>query len=191
MRKQVKPLTKQKSQKNKVEKVSKNIYLLGEINDTMCDKIIVNLLEDTKIREVEIVNLFVSSGGGDLHGCFAMIDVFDFQRKVVGYKIKTFGLGQVCSGGFFMFLVGDERILFPKCRVFVHEHVVVDADEEPYTKKMKNMAEDHVLNKIYTQYVADRLGIVYKDANRLLKKDKWLSDKEVTEFNIVTGILDE
>jgi ATP-dependent protease ClpP protease subunit len=189
-----KVLTKQKQEPNdtapKVEIYSKNLYLIGDIDNIMSEKIITNLLEDDKINTIKTINLFISSAGGCLHDCMAMMDLIDFQREVAGYKVNTFGLGEVCSGGFFMFLMGDERILFPKCRVFVHEHMIVGDEDEPYSKKIENMHEDRVLNKIYVQFVADKLGISYKSAKTLLKKDKWLSDKEIEQYNIVTGTID-
>lgn len=191
----VRSLAKGKPRNNdtipKTIEYSKNLYLIGDIDSVMSERIITNLLEDNKIRETKVINIFISSAGGCLHDCFAMIDLMDFQRQVAGYKIRTFGLGEVCSGGFFMFLMGDERLLFPKCRVFVHEHVIIGEEEEPYSKKLEHLREDRVLNKIYVQYVADKLGITYKSASNLLKRDKWLSDKEIQEFNIVTGNMDE
>jgi len=162
-----------------------NLYLIGDIDEAMNEKVITQLIE-ADLDENSEVNLFISSAGGCLHDCFAMIDLIEYQKSTIGYTVNTFALGEVCSGGFFMFIIGDNRVLFPKCRVYVHEHIVDGEDGQPYEKKMNALKEERILNKIYVQFVADSLGVEFKNAKKLLEKDKWLTDKEIEEFNITT-----
>lgn len=180
-----KVLTKASSMSDYIEANNKNIYIIGDIDEQTNEKVISKLLEDD-IDKNSVINIFISSGGGNLYDCLAMIDLIEYQKEHIGYTVNTYGLGEVCSGGFFMLLLGDNRMLFPKCRVYVHEHIVLGEEEAPFSKKIKSLKEEYILNKIYVQFVADCLDISFDNAKKLLKKDKWLSNKEIDEFNIVT-----
>jgi ATP-dependent Clp protease protease subunit len=162
-----------------------NLLIVGEIDDSST-KDVINLFLENDITDKSDIDIYISSPGGDLHSCFAMIDFIEGKKQELGFNIRTHGLGEVCSGGFFMFLLGDKRIAYPKTRMYVHEHVVEDGGGEPYTKKMKSFKEERILNKLYVEFVADRLDIPFNSAKSLVQKDKWLTDKEITEYNILS-----
>jgi len=161
-----------------------NLYLIGIIDSEMEEKIITKLLESKNLDTLEVINMYISSEGGELYSCFAMIDLITHLKNVLGLKINTFGMGEVCSGGFFMFILGDNRTLFPKCRIFVHEHMSQGDSDLPYSEKMTEFKEERILNKIYIDYVAERLEISSFNAKKFLQKNKWLSIKEIDEYNI-------
>jgi len=166
---------------------TKNVYIIGDITTDTIKEIVLDLNEDKKIAELEELNIYISSAGGDLYACLGMIDFINYQRKKYGYKINTYGLGEVASGGFFMFVLGNNRYMSPMCRIFVHEHIVVDDECWTYSEKIKELKEEKILNRYYIKSVADSLDLSIKDATKLLRKDKWLTKKEIDRYNIVTG----
>lgn len=178
--------TETENSENQNTKKTKNIYLIGEVNEDM-NREIIEELTSINYDNVDTLNIYISSSGGLLHDCFSMIDMFLFIKEAANCTINTFGLGCIASAGFFLFLLGDNRYLFPNCRVFVHEHISLGEEGKPYTKKLADLSEDKRLYKMYTTYVHDRLGVTINKAQTLLKKDSWLSDKEIIEFNINTG----
>lgn len=167
-------------------KQTKNMYLVGEVNEEM-NREVLEELTNIDFDCVDTINVYISSSGGLLHDCFSMIDMFLFVKNSNNCTINTFGLGCIASAGFFLFLLGDGRFLFPNCRVFVHEHITVGEEGKPFTKKLADLSEDKRLNKMYINYVHERLDITVTKAQTLLKKDAWLSDKEIIEFKINTG----
>lgn len=173
------------------KKKSKSFYILGELDIDIenISKLIYEINEYPDWNVTSTVNLFISSQGGDLHCTFAIIDLLEEKKRKYNVKFITHGLGCVGSGGFFLFLLGDERILYPKCRTYVHEHICVDSEELPFTLQELSHEEDKAINKIYTEWIASRLDITFKKAKELLVLNKWLTAEEISRFNIVTKAL--
>lgn len=176
------------AQENKSQ-LEHNLNLIGSIDENMLKSVINGLNEIEDMGDVKVLNIFISSQGGSLHDCFAMIDVIEYLKDRFNFEINTFGLGLVASGGFFLFLLGDNRCSFPSCRFYVHEHVCVDEEELPYSKKIMREKEDKVLNKMYVHYVARRLNISDQKARALLRKDAWLTAKDLAKYGVVNGEL--
>jgi len=164
----------------------KNLFIIGDIEDNMTKEILKSLLDDPDINDLKTLNIFIETIGGDLHCCFAILDAIEYLKEQIRFKINTFGIGKVYSAGFFIFLLGDYRKLFPSTRVFVHEHLILNDEASPFTAKLKEFEEDRNLHQIYTTYVMRRLDITSRQARTLLKKNKWLTTKDIEKYNITT-----
>jgi ATP-dependent Clp protease protease subunit len=68
----------------------------------------------------ELLNLIVTSPGGDLNAAFALIDVM----RGSAIPIRTIGLGQIASAGLMIFIAGDKdnRILTPNTSILSHQY---------------------------------------------------------------------
>jgi ATP-dependent protease ClpP protease subunit len=165
----------------------KTLFAIGEVNDGMSQGIITELLSHNWEKDpVRQVLLYISSEGGYLHDCFAMIDLLEFFKYKYDFEIITFGLGEIASAGLFLFMVGDQRILFPSCRVFVHEHISMSA-EQTYSERLKaDKGEETIVYNNYLKYTARNLGLTNRRAKALLKKNKWLTELEIRNYNITT-----
>ena len=165
----------------------KTLYAIGDVDEVMSKEIIKEMVEhDWDEDKPDEIHLYISSEGGYLHDCFAMIDIIDIFRKRFNFKVITFGLGEIASAGFFLFMLGDDRVLFPSCRVFVHEHITVSS-EQTYSERIKaDKGEETIVYSNYVDYTSRRLNLSKAKAKTLLKKNKWLTDKEVKNFNIIT-----
>lgn len=164
----------------------KILYIIGEINEGTTAEILREVIEteweEEKIKEVEI---YITSEGGYLKDCFAVIDIIQEYKKRYGLTIKTFGLGEISSSGFFLFLLGDYRYLYPSCRAFVHEHITMN-DDRPYGERLKaDRTEEKEVYVNYLSFTAERLGISLRKAKNLLKKNKWLTKKEIASYNLI------
>ena len=67
----------------------------------------------------DMLNLMISSPGGDLTAGFALIDVM----RGSSIPIRTIGLGQIASAGLMIFIAGKkgERILTPNTSILSHQ----------------------------------------------------------------------
>ncbi len=176
--------------KSKKPDVFKNIYLIGEIDDKMVKDTFINLLEDPEIEKINYLNIYICSEGGNLLECFALMDIIQYQSKDLKYQVNTFALGEIASGGFFLFLLGKERIMFPRARLFVHEHIVCDDNGTTYSEKQKDRMEEETVYNMYRSFIVKQLGITERRATILLQKNKWLTDKEINDYKIVTGAIE-
>jgi ATP-dependent protease ClpP protease subunit len=162
----------------------KIIYIIGEIDQEVANSTITSLL-DTNWEKVKEIHLYITSQGGYLYDCFAIIDLLLHIKNKYNIKIYTYGLGEVASAGFFIFVAGDERIIFPSCRVFVHTHITINNAPETYQDRIKaDKNEEKEIYDNYVKYTAKRLSLSIAKSKNLLKKSKWLSKKEIKDYNI-------
>lgn len=68
----------------------------------------------------EMLNMIITSPGGDLNAAFALIDVM----RGSAIPIRTIGLGQIASAGLMIFIAGEkgQRILTPNTSILSHQY---------------------------------------------------------------------
>lgn len=164
-----------------------SICVFGEIGEATTASVIPELMaidfEDENIKELHI---YICSEGGYLSHCFAIIDFILALKKQFNLTIYTYGLGEIASGGFFLFLLGDVRKLFPSCRIFVHEHITVGDEPQTYSDRLKaDKTTEKELYETYLNYTAMMLGVNKRKAKSLLAKNKWLNKRDIKNYNIL------
>lgn len=165
------------------EKEKKFLTITGEIDHTT-SKDFIDYTVSRDWEKGERFDIYISSPGGDLSDCFAVIDLAEEIRKK-GVHIVTHGLGEVISAAFFIFLLGDERIVYPKCSIYVHEHITMGAEGQTFHERIKaDKEEETMVYEQYVKYTAQRLGITNRRAKNFLRKSRWLSRKEITDYGI-------
>jgi len=177
----------------KKESFTKKIFLLGPIG--IDNDIISNAIEDLLDTEwksdeynIEKLDIIINSEGGYLQDCFALIDIVEQLKIEHNLSVTTYAVGEASSAGFFLFLLGDKRIAYPNCRMFIHEHITCSI-EQTYAESKKSQIDQKVLYNMYVNYTSDRLGITKTKAKNLLKKNCWLKREEFKKFGIVTDEL--
>jgi len=159
------------------------IYIIGEISEVTAADVI-NDIEDIDLESGDVLDITIFSSGGCLYSTLAIIDYLQKVKADNNLTIVTHGLGDICSGGFLLFLLGDHRTIYPMCRIYVHEHLTTDSPTTTYSKKVIYNKEEKRLNKMYTAWVAERIGSTYAKAHKLLMLDGWLSDAQIKKYNI-------
>jgi len=68
----------------------------------------------------ELLNLIITSPGGDLNAAFALIDTI----RGSSIPVRTIGLGQVASAGLMIFIAGHKghRLLTPNTSILSHQY---------------------------------------------------------------------
>lgn len=171
----------------------KAITIIGEIGESTTATVIPDLLEtDFEENKIKELHIYICSEGGNFSDCFAIIDFITVLKEQFNLTIYTYGLGEISSGGFFLFLLGDNRILFPSCRTFVHEHITINEEPKTYSDRLKeDKTTEKELYEIYLNYTAKQLGLSKKKAKALLAKNKWLNKKDIKCYNILGEIKNE
>jgi len=170
-----------------VKDKAKAIFIIGEVNDQMCAQVLKALFEtDWAGDGIVELTIYISSEGGSLPACFAIIDAIDFVRDTFNVHVTTFGLGEAASAGFFLLINGDTRGLFPSCMVFVHEHMTIDQDTSSYSERKRVDKDQDMIYAMYIDYTAKRLGITPTRVRGLLKKNRYLKKSELIKYNIIT-----
>ena len=164
-----------------------NLFIFGEIETTTASEVISQITEtDFEQENIKELHIYICSEGGFLSYCFAIIDMIRKIKKEHNITIYTYGLGEISSAGFFLFLLGDVRQLLPNCRIFVHEHITVDPEPQTYSDRLKaDRTTEKLLYKSYFDYTKNQLGISDKKVKKLLAKNAWLTKKDIEKYNIV------
>ena len=165
----------------------KTIGIFGEINESTTAAIIPELIEEEFERDnIKELHIYICSEGGFLSHCFAIIDFLLMLKERFGVMIYTYALGEIASGGFFLFLLGDKRMLYPSCRIFVHEHITTNEEPKTYSTRIKeDKTSEKALYEMYLAYTSTQLGTTKRRAKTLLAMNKWLSKKDIKQYNIL------
>ena len=133
-------------------------------------------------RHVDTVRVFLNSYGGDTGQAFQLVEILlGLPQKVI-----TYGIGDVCSAGVFIFLAGDERIATPRAVFLLHQYSW-GKQGKYHELKARRGVEDAYFASVY-KYVAERASVEAADLNNA-KSDTWIMAKEAKRVKVVTKLV--
>ena len=95
--------------------------LMEEITLATCKQAVEWIFEANFSEEPpELMNLIITSPGGDLNAAFALVDIM----RGSAIPIRTIGLGQIASAGLMIFIAGTkgQRLLTPNTSILSHQY---------------------------------------------------------------------
>jgi ATP-dependent Clp protease protease subunit len=166
------------------------LYLNGDIDENSSEYFIRFLLErEIKQKKPEYVKVIISSDGGFIDNCMAMIDTM----KGVSFPVYTYALGHVYSCGLILFMSGAKghRYIFKNTLAMSHQW---SGGSEGKKHEIDASAK---ANKMNTK----RLATLYKDATGLSdevinkellpESDVFLSPQEVVKFGLADKVINK
>src|SRR5262249_36335864 len=95
------------------------IFLTGEIDDTVANLIVAQLLHLESEDPAKDINLYINSPGGEVNALFAIYDTMQF----VGADVATTCMGQAASSAAVLLAAGapGKRGALPHARVLIHQ----------------------------------------------------------------------
>jgi len=165
---------------------TRNILLSGEINKSLAERIIrqLILLEDAGD---ESIKLFIDSPGGDADAGFAILDMIRFVRP----QIYTIGMGLVASAGAIILLAAskENRLSLPNSHYLIHQPMSgirgVATEIEIHAKEL-----DRIRTKI-NKLIADETGQTIKKVEKDTDRDFWMNAEEALKYGLVTRIINK
>lgn len=146
------------------------------------NKLMKNPVPEEQLLEPIIIN--INSYGGNVDELLALVDVLEGMEA----PILTRALGKVCSCGFVLFCLGDERIVGPNCSLMYHTvsgglcgKVNDVSNYTEYLKCMQKRVRDLCMLK--TKLTKKTL-----DAWDKAGTDRWLSSKDALKYGIATDV---
>ncbi len=160
------------------------IFLTGEINDTMANLIISELLYlDAKSNED--IYLYINSPGGSVTSGMAIYDTMNYIKS----DVKTICVGMAASMAAFLLSSGakGKRCALKNADVMIHQPL---GGMEGQASDMKIACErilkmKEKLNKILASNTGKQLKQIEKDTDR----DHYLSSEEALNYGIIDNIL--
>lgn len=133
----------------------------------------------------ELLNLIITSPGGDLNAAFAIIDTM----RGSAIPVRTIGLGQIASAGLMIFIAGDKgkRILTPNTSILSHQYSWGAFGKEH--ELFATVKEFDLTTKKMIQHYKKCTGLSEAKIREILlpPQDMWLSPPEAKKL----GLCDE
>ena len=136
----------------------------------------------------EMLNMIITSPGGDLNAAFALIDVM----RGSAISIRTIGLGQIASAGLMIFIAGDKgmRILTPNTSILSHQYSwgAIGKEHELFA----TVKEFDLTTKKMIQHYKKCTGLSEAKIREILlpPQDVWLSPQEAKKLGLCDDVKD-
>ena len=158
------------------------IFLTGEIDDTISNIIISELLYLDNISH-ENIYLYINSPGGAITSGMGIYDTMRFIES----KVITIGVGMCASMAAFLLSSGDERYVLPNAEVMIHQPL---GGAQGQATDIKIAAEGIIklkekLNRILSNNTHQPIEKIYEDTER----DNFLNAKEAKEYGLIDDII--
>ncbi len=161
------------------------IMLSGEINDSMADVIIAQLLYLDSIGN-EDISIYINSPGGVITSGMAIYDTMNFIKS----DVCTICVGMAASMGAFLLACGSKgkRFCLPNAEVMIHQPL---GGAQGQATEIK-IAAEHILkckdklNKILAKCTGKNIKTIEKDTDR----DHFLSAEEALNYGLIDNIVE-
>ena len=161
------------------------IFLTGEIDDTVANLILAQLLHLESEEPAKDINLYINSPGGVVDDTLAIYDIMRFMTC----DIATYCIGRAESGGAVVFMAGKKgkRYILPNAKVMIHQpfggvygqtaDIEIQAEEILKTKE--------TLIKVMAKCTGQPIERVREDSER----DRFFDAKQAVAYGICDEIL--
>ena len=160
------------------------IFLSGEINDSLANIVISELLYLDNINNEDIY-IYINSPGGSITSGMSIYDTMNFIKS----NVITIGLGICASMAAFILSSGHKRYALPNTEIMIHQPL---GGAQGQATDIKIAAERIIklkekLNKILASNTKQTYEKITKDTER----DNFLSAKEALDYGIIDKIIDK
>ena len=162
------------------------ILLSGEIDDTLANIIVSELLYLDSISHNDI-SLYINSPGGSITAGMAIMDTMNFIKS----DVSTICLGMAASMGAFLLSCGKKgkRYILPNAEVMIHQPL---GGVQGQATEIKIVAERILkLKEKLNTILANNTGKDIKTITKDTERDYFLDSKEALEYGIIDKILEK
>jgi ATP-dependent Clp protease protease subunit len=163
--------------------------MMEEISLATCKSAVEWILDANFTEErPEMLNLIITSPGGDLNAAFALIDVM----RGSAIPVRTIGLGQIASAGLMIFIAGEkgQRILTPNTSILSHQYSwgAIGKEHELFAQ----IKEFDLTTKKVIDHYKRSTGLADKKIREVLlpPQDVWLSPIEAKKLGLCDDVKD-
>lgn len=161
------------------------IFLGTEVNDTVANLIIAQMLFLESNDPEKPINFYINSPGGSVSAGLGIYDIM----KYVKCDVSTFCIGMAASMGAFLLSAGTKgmRFALPNARIMIHQplggargqasDIEIQAKEILYLKGRLN------------QMMADHCGQPLKKIEEDTDRDNYMSAEDAVKYGLVDKVL--
>lgn len=165
--------------------VDRVLFLGDEIDDTVSNIIVSQLLFLSSEDETKDISIYINSPGGSVYSGLAILDAMNY----IPNKIQTICCGCAASMASVLLCAGSkgDRYALPHSRVMIHQPLGgaqgQASDIEITCKEIMKLKQE--LYEIIADNSGQPIEKVFADADR----DYWMTAKEALEYGMIDSIL--
>ena len=163
---------------------TRNILLSGEVNKTLAERVIRQLIL-LEAENAEPIRVFIDSPGGDADAGYAIFDMMRFVKP----QVTTIGMGLVASAGAIIMLAApkERRLGLPNSHYLIHQPLSgmrgVATEIEIHARELDRLRRR--INKLIADETGQPLEKVEKDTDR----DYWMGAEEAQSYGLIARII--
>jgi ATP-dependent Clp protease protease subunit len=163
---------------------SRSIIISGEINQTLTEKVVTQLLLLQGISDAPI-KIYINSQGGHVEAADTIHDIIKFIKP----EVHVIGTGWVASAGITIFLAAkkEHRYALPNTRFMIHQPLGgvrgQASDIEIEAKEIIRMLDR--VNRL----IADATGQTVEKVKHDTDRNYWMNPQEAIDYGIVSRVV--
>ncbi|NSW75633.1 MAG: ATP-dependent Clp endopeptidase proteolytic subunit ClpP [Candidatus Atribacteria bacterium] len=161
------------------------VFLGTEIDDTVANLVIAQLLFLEAMNKEKDINLYINSPGGSVSATLAIYDTIQYIKP----DVATICIGQAASGAAVILAAGTrgKRMALPNSRIMIHQPLGGAqgqvSDIEIHAREMVKIREK--LNVILSSHTGQAIEKIRRDTER----DFFMSPEEAKEYGLIDRVL--
>ena len=161
------------------------IFISGEIENTMADLIVAQLLYLEAEDPTKDIQVYINSPGGSVNAGFAIYDTMQYIKC----DVSTMCIGLAASMGAFLLAAGTKgkRFSLPNSDILIHQPLGgaqgQASDIQIHAEKILEIRER--INNILAERTGQKLEKIEKDTDR----DYYLNPKEAVEYGLIDKVV--
>ena len=160
------------------------ILLNGEINDTLANSIVAELLYLDSVSNDDI-SLYINSPGGSVQDGLALYDVM----QAINCPIRTVCVGMAASMAALLFISGNRREMLPHSKIMIHDPRIMNTGGTALEIEAisKNIME---IRQLTAEVIAKHSNNTVEQILEKTKIDSYFSPKEAIEFGLADTVIE-
>ncbi|HHV38032.1 MAG TPA: ATP-dependent Clp endopeptidase proteolytic subunit ClpP [Tepidimicrobium sp.] len=162
------------------------IFLGGEVNDTIADLIVAQLLFLEAEDPDKDIQLYINSPGGSVSAGFAIYDTMQYIKP----DVSTICIGRAASMGAFLLAAGTKgkRYSLPNADIMIHQPLggMQGQAEDIRIHAEKIVQTRELINRILSERTGQSVEKISRDADR----DFFMTATEAKEYGIIDDVIE-
>lgn len=162
------------------------IFLGGEVNDTMADLIVAQLLFLESEDPDKDIQIYINSPGGSVSAGFAIFDTMQYIKP----DVSTICIGRAASMGAFLLAAGakGKRFALPNADIMIHQPL---GGTQGQAEDIRIQAEKIIqIRERINQILSDRTGQPLEKIARDTDRDYYMTAEEAVAYGLVDKVVE-
>ncbi len=165
----------------------REIWINGPLDETLVEKLYINLIDLEAQSNVIPLTVVINSTGGNFFEAIVGTDIMG----TLNCPVKTIALANACSGGFILFMGGQERIVHDYSCLMMHSIGFGVVDKVPDVAERLEYIEQAQtkMAKFFAYQTRNKTTSDYWEKLFKSGKDKWFSVDEALKLGIAHKVI--